>query len=313
MQRDSITICECFARDGLQHEPALIPQERKTELIDAFSTLGFPRIEVTSYSNPKLIPQFSDASALLRSITRKPGVFYKATCPNKRAVIRALEDLTHGNGANEISLLVSASESHTQKNLRTNREGQWRRVMEMVQEAGDNFRLIGSISVAFGCPFEGPVPLERVLDDVKQFASLGVHYVSFGDTTGLANPRSVAALFACVLDAVPGVTPIAHFHDTRGTGLANCLAAYQAGCRHFDSAFGGVGGHPTKIQYGSGHTGNVATEDLVNMFEGMGVSTGLNLESLVSTAMFCETVLERPLRGMVTRAGLARDILEQVQ
>src|SRR5690349_17271269 len=147
-----VTLCECFARDGLQHEPQFVPTAAKRALVERFAALGFPRVEATSYSNPEVVPQFADASDLLQSLQRKPGVFYKATCANVKAVERALADLDAGHGANELSLLVSATESHTRKNLNATREEQWRNIAAMVDAAKGRFRLIGTVSVAFGCP-----------------------------------------------------------------------------------------------------------------------------------------------------------------
>jgi len=295
-----VTLCECFARDGLQHEPAFVPTATKRALIERFAALGFPRVEATSYSNPKVVPQFADASDLLRSIERKPGVYYKATCANVKAVERALADLEAGHGASEISLLVSATESHTKRNLNRTRAEQWDNIAAMVKAAGGRFRMVGTISVAFGCPFEGRVDRASVLEDVARFDRLGVHHVALGDTTGMANPRTVAALFS----EIRGVTPIAHFHDTRGTGLVNYVAAHEAGVRHFDCSFGGVGGHPAKVKYGGGYTGNVCTEDLVNLFESMGIDTGIDLDGLLAAAELCEKALGRELHGRVTRSGL---------
>jgi hydroxymethylglutaryl-CoA lyase len=297
-----VTLCECFARDGLQHEPAFVPTGTKRALVERFAAIGFPRVEATSYSNPKVVPQFSDASELLKVLVRSPGVFYKATCANPKAVERAIHDLNSGYGVNEISLLVSATESHTQKNLKRSRAGQWANIEEMVATAGGRVRLVGTVSVAFGCPFEGKVDPESVLNDAARFKSLGVEHVAIGDTTGMATPLSVKSLFG----KLKGVTPIAHFHDSRGTGLVNCVAAYDAGVRHFDSSFGGVGGHPAMVKYGGGFTGNVCTEDLVGLFESMGIDTGINLDQLLATAEFCEQVLGRELHGRVTRSGLNR-------
>ena len=296
-----VTLCECFARDGLQHEPAFVPTATKRALVERFAALGFPRVEATSYSNPKVVPQFADASELLRTLKRSPSVYYKATCANVKAVERALADLDAGHGANEISLLVSATESHTQKNLNRTRAEQWQNIAAMVDAAQGRFRMVGTISVAFGCPFEGKVDPGSVLAGVQQFAELGVTHVAFGDTTGMATPRAVKDLF----EKVKGVTPIAHFHDTRGTGLVNYVAAYDAGVRHFDSSFGGVGGHPAKVKYGGGFTGNVCTEDLVNLFESMGIDTGVDLDGLLETAELCEKALGRELHGRVTRSGLS--------
>ena len=296
----AVTLCECFARDGLQHEPAFVPTATKRALVERFAALGFPRVEATSYSNPKVVPQFGDASDLLRSLERKSGVYYKATCANVRAVERALADLGGGCGANEISLLVSATAAHSQRNLNRSRAEQWQNIADMARAAKGRFRLIGTVSVAFGCPFEGKVDPGVVAEDVERFHELGVEHVALGDTIGTATPQSVRALFQRVKRGVP----IAHFHDTRGTGLVNYVAAYEAGVRWFDSAFGGVGGHPAKVRYGEGHTGNVATEDLVNLFESMGIATGIDLGALMATAEFCEQMLGRELYGRVTRSGL---------
>lgn len=299
-----VTLCECFARDGLQHEPAFVPTEAKRALIEQFAAVGFRRIEATSYSNPKVVPQFADASDLLRTLPRKDGVYYKATCANVRAVERALADLDAGFGANEISLLASATEAHTQKNLKRTRAEQWQNIHEMAEAARGRFRLIGTVSVAFGCPFEGAVDPGSVVADVAQFVAAGVEHVALGDTTGMATPKSVRSLFERIARDVPAATPIAHFHDTRGTGLVNYMAAFEAGVRYFDCAFGGVGGHPAKVKYGGGFTGNVCTEDLVNLFESQGIATGIDLVKLLGAAEYCEQVLGRELHGRVTRSGL---------
>lgn len=297
-----VTLCECFARDGLQHEPAFIPTAAKRALVERFAAIGFPRVEVTSYSNPKVVPQFSDASELLKGLVRSPGVFYKATCANPKAVQRALNDLDAGFGVNEISLLVSATEAHSQQNLKRSRAEQWANIEEMVKTAGGRFRLVGTVSVAFGCPFEGKVDAGSVADDVGRFVSRGVEYVAIGDTTGMASPVTIKSLFNRLKEKQ--FIPIAHLHDSRGTGLVNCVAAYEAGVRHFDSSFGGVGGHPAKVKYGGGFTGNVCTEDLVGLFQSMGVATGIDFDQLLATAEFCEQALGRELHGRVTRSGL---------
>lgn len=299
-----VVICECFARDGLQHESAILPAAHKAELIDAFAGAGFMRVEATSYSNPAVVPQFADASEVLSLLPRRPGVFYKATCANVRAVERALADYDIGFGANEISVLVSASESHSLKNLKRSRTEQWRNIAAMVERAGRAFRVVGTISVAFGCPFEGSVQEAEVINAVESFLMRGVNWVTLGDTTGMATPTSVASLMRRIALRFPEVKLIAHFHDTRGTAMANCVAAYEAGVRYFDASFGGVGGHPAKVQYGGGYTGNVCTEDLVNLFETIGVPTGIDLAQLLELAERCEAALGRPLNGRVTRSGL---------
>jgi hydroxymethylglutaryl-CoA lyase len=299
-----VILCECFARDGLQHEVDFVATETKRRLIERFADLGFQRIEATSYSNPKVVPQFADASALLRSLERRAGVHYKATCANVRAVERALADLDLGFGVNEISLLVSASESHSMRNLCQSRAGQWENAQRMAETALGRLRLIGTISVAFGCPFEGAVDPDVVVADAIRFRDLGVDHVALGDTTGMATPASITDLFGRLRREAPGIELIAHLHDTRGTGLVNALAAYEAGVRYFDCSFGGVGGHPAQVKYGGGYTGNVCTEDLVNLFESLGIRTSLDLDALIETSRLCEEALGRELYGRVTRTGL---------
>jgi len=298
-----VVLCECFARDGLQHEPEFVATADKIALIDMFTTAGFARVEATSYSHPAQVPAFRDATEVLKGILRGRGVFYKATCPNLRAVRRALDDLAVNAGANELSLLVSATEAHTERNLRTTRAAQWEAVAAMAEASRGRARLVGVISMAFGCPFDGEVDPGRVAADAAQFAELGAEILTLGDTIGTATPRRVKEVFARVKAAAPDIIPVAHFHDTRGSGIANCLAALDVGCTYFDSAFGGVGGHPSQIEYGAGMTGNVATEDLVNIMEELGVSTGLDLERVMDASRQCEAVLGRQLESRVARSG----------
>ncbi|WP_417719817.1 hydroxymethylglutaryl-CoA lyase [Salipiger sp.] len=305
-----IVICECFARDGLQHEPVVPATAIKLDLLAGFVASGFRRIEATSYSHPQRVPGFADASELLKHLPRRDGVAFKATCPNPRAVSRALEDRAAGHGAEEISLLVSATESHTARNLRTTREGQWERVAGMAALGRGNFRMVGVISMALGCPFEGPVDPGRVVEDAARFADLGCELLTVGDTIGAGTPRQVRALFRRLLDEVPAIVPVAHFHDTRGAGIANAVAALEAGATRFDSAMGGVGGHPTRISYGAGDTGNVATEDLVALFEGEGLDHGIDLDAMMRASSACEEALGRRLLSRVARTGLWRPATE---
>ncbi|MBF9034347.1 hydroxymethylglutaryl-CoA lyase [Rhodobacterales bacterium HKCCE2091] len=300
-----VTICECIARDGLQHEPGFMPTADKLRLIAAVAEAGFTRIEATSYSSPKAVPAFADASEVLAGLPRASGRRYKATAPNLRAVERALADRDAGCGAEELSLLVSASEGHSRKNLRAGRDEQWDKVTAMAEAARGAFTLVGVVSTAFACPFDGPTDPETVVSDARRFADLGCALVTIGDTTGHATPARARSLFADLL-AEDGVVPVAHFHDTRGTGLANCLAALEAGCRHFDSAIGGTGGNPAGIGYGEGYTGNVATEDLVNMFEADGIRTGTDWDALMAAAELATDLFGRPLEARSPRAGRSR-------
>ncbi|WP_432790876.1 hydroxymethylglutaryl-CoA lyase [Brevibacterium sp. K11IcPPYGO002] len=308
---DRVSINECFARDGLQHESAFVPTAKKLAVLASFTGAGFRRIEATSYSHPKQVPAFTDASELLSALPRREGISFKATCPNQKAVQRALADAEAGYGADEISLLTSASNSHSQVNLRASRLEQWQKVEEMAAIAAGNFTLVGVVSVAFGCPFEGAIDPQIVIDDVARFRDLGAGYVTIGDTTGLADPAAAKRLFAELVPAFPELTIVAHFHDTRGLGIANIMAAYEAGCRSFDSAMGGVGGHPNMIHYGSGSTGNVATEDTVNLFDSLGVDTGLDLDAVMEASAECESILGRTLLSKTARAGLANTILRE--
>ncbi len=299
-----LVLCECFARDGLQHEAGFVATPDKLRLLQDFARLGFARIEATSYANPAIIPQFRDADVVLRGLPRPAGVTWSATCPNLRGVERALQDRAAGTGVDELCLLVSATDAHSQRNLKQPREAQWKHVAEMTAAARADFALCGVISVAFGCPFEGPVDPGVVHRDIERFAGLGVRRITLGDTVGMATPPTIRAMFSRLVRDYPDLHFIAHCHDTRGTGLANYLAALESGVRWFDSSFGGAGGHPAAIEYGGGYTGNVCTEDWIDLLETMGVATGIDLAQLIPIAHACEEVLGRKLNGRVTRSGL---------
>ncbi|WP_235907709.1 hydroxymethylglutaryl-CoA lyase [Siccirubricoccus phaeus] len=296
-----IILCECFARDGLQHEERTVPAEAKIAMIERIATCGFRRIEITSFSHPTHVPQFADAEQVLRGVRRRPGVLFKATCPNPQAVKRALAAREGGWGPEEISLLVSASEGHTRQNLRRSRAEQWANVAEMAALARDAFVMVGTISVAFDCPFDGPTAPERVLEDAQRFAELGVTRIAIGDTIGSATPPRVRDLIGWLHGALPTATFIAHFHDSRGTGLANTLAAIEAGLTHADTSLGGTGGHPAKIAYGEGFTGNTCTEDLAMALAAMGYETGLDLAALREAGLAAEKLLGRSLGSRTLR------------
>jgi hydroxymethylglutaryl-CoA lyase len=296
-----LVLCECFARDGLQHETAQISAEAKIAMINRIAEVGFKRIEITSFSHPKHVPQFADAEAVLKGVKRHPGVLFKATCPNPQAVRRALEAQAGGWGPEEISLLVSASEGHTQKNLRRTREEQWANVAEMASMAQSAFVMVGTISVAFDCPFDGPTTPEQVLADAGRFYGMGVTRIAIGDTIGSATPPRVRDLIGWLNGALPEATFIAHFHDSRGTGIANTLAAIEAGLTHADCALGGTGGHPAKIAYGEGFTGNTCTEDLATALAAMGYETGLDMAALRAAGEEAERLLGRTLHSKTVR------------
>jgi hydroxymethylglutaryl-CoA lyase len=296
-----IVLCECFARDGLQHESAILPAEAKAEMIAAIAEAGFRRVEITSFSHPAQVPQFADAEEVLKRVPRRAGVRFKATCPNPRAVQRALDAKAAGYGPDEISLLVSASEGHSRRNLKRSRDEQWRNVADMAALARGAFVLVGTVSVAFDCPFDGRVAEAGVEADCRRFAELGVEHIAIGDTIGSATPPRVRALVARLSAALPAVTFIAHFHDSRGTGIANTLAALEAGWRHADTALGGTGGHPAGIRYGEGFTGNTCTEDLATLLDAMGWRTGLDLARVRALGREAERLLGRDLHSRSLR------------
>jgi hydroxymethylglutaryl-CoA lyase len=298
-----VILRECFARDGLQHEAEIVPTLQKIRLLTAFARLGFPRIEATSYANPEVIPQFKDAAQVLRAIPRPAGLAWTAICPNLRGMERALADRATGAGVDDLILLVSATESHSERNLRKDREAQWKNLGDTIAAGAETFDLEGVISVAFGCPFEGPVDPAVVVRDIERFAELGVRRIALADTVGMATPSRIQSMFSRVMRDFPDLSFVAHCHDTRGTGLVNYVAALEAGVRQFDSCFGGAGGHPATIPYGGGYTGNVCSEDWVDLLESMGVPTGIDTGELLAVARACEEVLGRELHGRVTRSG----------
>ncbi|PYM61119.1 MAG: hydroxymethylglutaryl-CoA lyase [Candidatus Rokuibacteriota bacterium] len=304
-------VCECFARDGLQNQDAFVPTELKIRFIDAATEAGFPKIEVASYAHPKYLPQFRDTEEVLRRIRRRDGVQYLGLVPNDRGLDRCLEHCQKGFGPDAVGTILSASEPHNQANVKRTVAESKAEIESICRRAGAaGLRVIGGIATAFGCPIQGEVPVEAVLGLARWYAGLGVQAILFGDTTGLANPVQVEALFERVHDTVPEVDPIAHFHDTRGTALANSVAALRAGVTHFDASTGGVGGRPkfTEGNYPAimGFTGNACTEDLVAMLEAMGVETGIDLGRLVELGQLAEEILGRELQSHVVRTGLGR-------
>jgi hydroxymethylglutaryl-CoA lyase len=293
----SVRVREVGPRDGFQNEPEVIATADKVRLIDCLSQTGLRRLEVTSFVRPDVIPQLSDAEEVLRSIKRNPDVAYSVLIPNERGLERALAD---DFGFNEVNLFLSASETHNRKNVNRSIEESLsglERVIVGAREAG--LRCEGVISVSFGCPYEGDVPVERVFDIARRLATAGCEEVAFGDTTGMANPMQVRGFFERAREELPGVELTAHFHNTRGQGLANVLAALESGVESFESSFGELGGCPVP----RGATGNIATEDLVSMLHEMGVETGIDLERLLGCARQVQEVLGRPLSGHLLTAG----------
>jgi hydroxymethylglutaryl-CoA lyase len=292
-----VRIREVGPRDGFQNEPEVIPTPHKVGLIDCLSQTGLRRMEVTSFVRPDVIPQLSDAEDVLRSIKRNLDVSYSVLIPNERGLDRAL---TGDFEFDEVNLFLSASETHNRKNVNRSIEESLsglERVIDRARDAG--LRCEGAIAVSFGCPYEGDVPLERVFSIARRLAEAGCSEVAFGDTTGMANPVQVRRFFERAREELPEVELTAHFHNTRGQGLANVLAALEVGVDSFESSFGELGGCPVP----RGATGNIATEDLVSMVHEMGVGTGIDLERVLACARRAQEVLGRPLSGHLLTAG----------
>jgi hydroxymethylglutaryl-CoA lyase len=272
-----------------------VPTQAKIELIDRLSTTGVQRIEAVSFVRPDAIPQMADANAVWDGIERASGVRYSALVPNLRGAIRALD-----SGLTEIEAVVSASDTHNRKNVNRSTAESLDDIAEIIalaHDRGASCQVI--VSTAWGCPYEGDVPVERVVATASRAVGDGADTISFGDTTGMATPGRVRALVGEFRSARPETGLNLHFHNTRGTGLANVLAALELGVADFDASVGGLGGCP----YAPGATGNIATEELVHMVEDMGVGTGIDLDAMIDAAAAAERIIGRQLPSQVLRAG----------
>jgi len=295
-----VRIREVGPRDGFQNEPEVVPTDAKVDLVERLGRTGLTRMEVTSFVRPDVIPQLADAREVLERVDLPPAVARSVLVPNERGLDDAL---ALRERFDEINVFLSASETHNRKNVNRSIEESLtglERVIPRARQAG--LRVEGVISVAFGCPYEGHVPRERVWAIAERLLAAGAQEIGFGDTTGMANPAQVRAYFPAAAAALGGAELTAHFHNTRGQGLANALAALDAGCRSFESSFGELGGCPVP----RGATGNIATEDLVSMLHEMGVATGIDLEALVDAARAAQRVLGRPLGSHTLVAGPVR-------
>jgi hydroxymethylglutaryl-CoA lyase len=294
----AVRIREVGPRDGFQNEPEIIPTEQKIELIDALARTGLERLEVTSFVRADVIPQLADAGEVLDAIDVPEEVSVSVLVPNGRGLDAALE---HRARIDEINVFMSASETHNQKNVNRSVEESLSGlevVLGRAREAG--LRCEAIISTSFGCPYEGHVPPERVLGIAERLGHAGAQELGFGDTTGMANPRQVRQFFDQARTALgDDVELTAHFHNTRGQGLANVVAALEAGIDSFESSFGELGGCPVP----PGATGNIASEDLVSMLEEMGIETGIDLPALLACARRVQEILGRPLGSHTLVAG----------
>ncbi len=299
---DSVRIREVGPRDGFQNEPEVIATEDKIRLINMLAGSGLKRIEVTSFVRPDVIPQLSDAVDVLSGIDRPRGVSYSVLIPNRRGLENAL---ALRDRFDETNFFLSASETHNRKNVNRSVEESIAGLEETIPVAiGAGLRCEGVISTSFGCPYEGDVPVENVLAIALRLARAGCVEVGFGDTTGMANPIQVRRFFAEArerfeAEGLREVELTAHFHDTRGQGLANVLAALEEGVESFESSFGELGGCPVP----PGATGNIASEDLISMLGEMGIETGVELPKLIEASAEAQRILGRPLGSHVLKAG----------
>ncbi len=293
----SVRIREVGPRDGFQNEPEVIPTAEKVRLIEMLGRTGLRRLEVTSFVRPDVIPQLSDAEEVLASVRLPDEVAVSVLIPNERGLERAL---AHRDRFSEINGFLSASETHNQKNVgRPIAESLAGLERTFARARSEGLRCEGVISTSFGCPYEGHVPPERVLSIASALVAAGATEIGFGDTTGMANPVAVREFFEAAFSALPAVEITAHFHNTRGQGLANVLAALETGVESFESSFGELGGCPVP----AGATGNIATEDLVSMLHEMGIDTGVELASLLEASRAVQQVLGRALGSHVLTAG----------
>jgi hydroxymethylglutaryl-CoA lyase len=294
----AVKIREVGPRDGFQNEPEVIPTAEKVRLINALARTGLRRLEVTSFVRPDVIPQLADAPEVLARIEVPDGVALTVLIPNERGLENALALREHFS---EINCFLSASESHNRHNVNRSVQESLSGLERVIARGRrEGLRAEGVISTAFGCPYEGRVDPARVFAIAERLIAAGAQEIAFGDTTGMANPRQVAQFFSAAREALgPAVELTAHFHNTRGQGLANVLAALGAGCESFESSFGELGGCPVP----PGATGNIATEDLVSMLEEMGIATGVDLAKLLDAAAAVRAVLGRPLGSHTLTAG----------
>jgi hydroxymethylglutaryl-CoA lyase len=297
----SVTVCEVGPRDGLQNEKLVLPLEQKVELIDMITEAGAKIIEVGSFVNPKAVPQMADTLEVARRIRRREGVEYRVLVFNRKGLERAFDA-----GLGKAKLTVSVSRTHSMKNVGKTPEEAVRGFAECADFASaKGITLSGAIPTAFGCPFEGKIPLDQVLDLCARFLEIGVRELSLSDTTGMANPRQVYDYCKAVKHRFPEVTWNLHFHNTRGMALANVAAGMLAGVDRFDSGFAGLGGCP----FVPDATGNIASEDLIHMLDEMGIESGYDLGKLISIARHVRTLVGHDTHSFILKAGRNSDLV----
>jgi hydroxymethylglutaryl-CoA lyase len=301
-----VIACECWARDGLQSMPVLVSTEHKVEMIERVVRAGFRKVEVTSFSHPKLLPQFADGAEVLRRLTRQPGVSYVVLMPNTKGFDRLEQCQKEGHGADEIILMISSSERHNRLNFRMGHpEAMAEHAAIMKRAHALGIRVIGCAGTVYGCPVGGDIGTAEVARVVRFYLEEGAQTIMLGDTTGVANPRLVRERVGELMALFPQAEFIAHFHDTRGTGVVNSLAMIELGVRYVDCSVGAIGGQPATgaAKYSAGHTGNTCSEDLIAMLEEMGISTGIDVRQLIEAGRRAEEILGQRLRSNVILAG----------
>jgi len=292
---DHVTICEVGTRDGFQIEPDFIATEQKIEVVNLLAEAGLPRIEVTSFVHPKVVPQLRDAEEVMAKIRRRPGTRYAALVPNDKGAVRAADA-----GVDVIHTVLSASESHNLANVNmTIAESLEKLRAVMAVAARASLPVYCGISTTFGCPFEGDVPVAQVESIVRRLVDLGARGIGLADTTGMANPRQVTRVLEHVMPKFPGIEWTLHTHDTRAMAIPNILAAIECGVTNFDSSIGGLGGCP----FAPGASGNVCTEDLVHCLHAMDVATGIDLDGLIAVSRRVQEIVGRTLPGQIVKAG----------
>jgi hydroxymethylglutaryl-CoA lyase len=298
--QDKLIVQEVAPRDGLQIEPTWVETADKIALIDKLSTAGFARIEAGSFVSPKAIPALRDGEAVFNGIERHDGVIYAALVPNVKGAERAITA-----NADELNLVMSASETHNLANMRMRLDQSLAGFKEIVRlSAPSGVLLNGTVATTFGCPFQGRIDEDHVMALVDAYLNMGITGVTLADTTGMANPKQVARIVRRALERMPASALTLHFHNTRGLGLLNVLAAYGVGARRFDAALGGLGGCP----FAPGASGNICTEDLVNLCDETGIPTGLDLPLLLSLSRTLPALLGHEVTGQVAKAGRNRDL-----
>jgi hydroxymethylglutaryl-CoA lyase len=292
---EAISVYEVSLRDGLQNESVTVPLPGKLRLIDALVQAGLRRIEATSFVSPRWIPQLSDAEELIRFLPKNVACMFSALCPNERGLTRAL-----ASGVPEIAVFMSSSESHNRKNTNRTIADTLDVYRVLIAEAvRSGLRVRAYLSTVWGCPYEGEIAADKSVVLAKALVESGAYEVSLGDTIGAGTPRQTQAILAAMLDAIPLHQVAMHMHDTRGTALANIVVGLEMGIRTFDASIGGLGGCP----YAPGAAGNVATEDLVYLLEGMGLKTGIDLGRLIEAGRVAESIVARKLPSKVLQAG----------